>query len=113
MRGERTSPPTVHQFDADQAVHGRPDEVGVGRRVGARAGQGSSDPAAPGQESIDREPETRDGEEDARDQRGSCGLRGHGPALSMTRENIAKLLKKSAFFLDAFVVKKGQYAIAS
>src|SRR4051812_42474614 len=31
---QRSAPPSVHQFDGDQTVHGRPDEVGVGRRVG-------------------------------------------------------------------------------
>jgi len=34
VRDEGATPPPVHQLDADQAVHRRPDEVRVGRRVG-------------------------------------------------------------------------------
>ena len=34
VRDEGATPPPVHQLDGDQAVHGRPDEVRVGRRVG-------------------------------------------------------------------------------
>jgi hypothetical protein len=33
VRDERAAPARVHQLDGDQAVHGRPDEVRVGRRV--------------------------------------------------------------------------------
>ena len=34
VRDEGATPPPVHQRDDDQAVHGRADEVRVGRRVG-------------------------------------------------------------------------------
>jgi len=100
----------IGPYTLGDGYEGRLERVGCGAGVGA--GRWRAHPAAC-EESVDAEPKPSKREKYAGNQRGPCCLRRHGIPLSTTRGNIAKLLKKSAFFLDALVVKKGQYAIAS